>query len=240
MQIKIHIKNTNDFTVPMSYNYQLMSAIYRLIGGNDKLSEFIHNGGYRSGGAVFKLFCFSPLCGNYIINDKQLIFNDNISFEVRSPSREFIDTLRFALFEQGSIRLFDRDLEVRMIEYLDRRIDADKMRIRTSSPIVLKQTTKDHKTVYYSPEDSEFDQLINLNLYRKFTAAFGIEPSSAVDLKLTSRPKKVVTRIKGTWVTAYHAGFEMQAHPTVAQFLYDTGLGSRNSQGFGMFDILEE
>ena len=126
-----------------------------------------------------------------------------------------------------------------MIEYLDRRIDTDTMRIRTSAPIVLKQTTEDHKTVYFSPEDSEFDELINLNLYRKFTAAFGAEPPSTVDLTLTSHPKKVVTRIKNTWVTAYHGIFEIQAHPAVAQFLYDTGLGSRNSQGFGMFDVLE-
>lgn len=239
MQLIIHIKNTDDFSIPMSYNYQLMSAIYRLIGGNDSLSEFIHNGGYRSGEAAFKLFCFSPLCGDHRISGKQIIFDSSISFEVRSPSGEFIDTLRFALFEQGNIRLFDRDLEVKMIEYLDRHINNHTMRIRTSSPIVLKQTIDGRQTVCYSPEDSEFDELINLNLYRKFTAAFGIEPPSTVDLTLTSRPKKVVTRIKGTWVTAYHASFEMHAHPAVAQLLYDTGLGSRNSQGFGMFDILE-
>lgn len=239
MQIKIHIKNTNDFAIPMSYNYQLMSAIYRLIRENDHLSEFIHNGGYRSGTAAFKLFCFSPLCGHFRINGKQIIFDDNISFEVRSPSLEFIDTLRFALFERGIIRLFDRDLEVKMIEYLDRRIDTDTMRIKTVAPIVLKQTAENHRTVYYSPEDSEFDELLNLNLYRKFTAAFGAEPPSTVDLTLASHPKKVVTRIKDTWITAYHGDFEMQAHPVVTQFLYDTGLGSRNSQGFGMFDILE-
>lgn len=239
MQLKIHIKNLNDFAIPMSYNYQLMSAIYRLIGENDHLSEFIHNGGYRSGGAMFKLFCFSPLCGHHRVSGKQLVFEGNISFEVRSPSQEFIDTLRFTLFERSSIRLFDRKLEVKMIEYFDRGIDTNTMRIRTAAPIVLKQTMENRSTVYYSPKDSEFDELINLNLYRKFTAAFGIEPPSTVDLTLTGCPKKVVTRIKDTWVTAYHAGFEMQAHPEVAQFLYDTGLGSRNSQGFGMFDILE-
>ena len=80
---------------------------------------------------------------------------------------------------------------------------------------------------------------MNLNLYRKFTAGFGAEPPSTVDLVLASRPKKVVTRIKDTWVTAYHAAFDLRAHPAVTGFLYDTGLGSRNSQGFGMFEIQE-
>lgn len=240
MQIKIQLKNSNDFAIPMSYNYQLMSAIYSHISRNDNLSGFIHNTGYKSGMAMFKLFCFSPLCGHYRVRGKQLVFDSNISFEVRSPSQEFIDTLRLALLERGSIRLFDRALEVKMIEYSDRRIDASTMSIKTVAPIVLKRTEENRSTIYYSPEDIEFDELINLNLYRKFTAAFGIEPPSTVNLVLSDCPKKVVTRIKDIWVTAYHASFEMWAHSAVSQFLYDVGLGARNSQGFGMFDILEK
>lgn len=240
MQLKIHIKNRKDISLPMSYNYQLMSALYSLIGSDRELSDFIHSEGWRSGGAAFKLFCFSPLSGHYRIENKQIIFDDVISFEIRSPSHKFIDVVRSQLFDNGKLTLFNYDLEVRMIECYDKRFDYMDYHIRTAAPICLRHILGNGRTEYYSPEDIEFDELLNLNLYRKFTAAYGYEPPSTVDLALTSRPKKVVTKIKDTWVTGYHAAFDMHARPTVAQFLYDTGLGARNSQGFGMFDILEE
>lgn len=165
---------------------------------------------------------------------------ETFSFELRSPSKELIGAVRDELFEKGCIKLFDTELEVRMIECYEKQFNEDHYKIRTASPIVLRQRCNDGSSRYYSPEDSEFDELVNLNLYRKFTAAFGAEPPSTVYLTLTSRPKKVVTSIKNIWVTAYHGSYEIQAHPAVAQFLYETGLGSRNSQGFGMFDIMEE
>ena len=239
MQLMIHIKNTKDLALPLNYNYQLMSVVYRLTGSDEEFSEFLHEKGWRSGGASFRMFCFSPLSGHYRIENKQIIFDGSISFELRSPSEDLIRAVRTELFEKGCFKLFDTTLEVRMLECYDRRFDDDAYRIRTLSPIALRQRTEDGRSVYYSPEDREFDELINLNLYRKFNAAFGTEPPSTVDLTLASRPKKVVTKIKDTWVTAYHASFEMYADPSVTQFLYDTGLGSRNSQGFGMFKILE-
>lgn len=80
--------------------------------------------------------------------------------------------------------------------------------------------------------------MINLTLYRKYTAAYGEEPPSVVKLGLLGKPRKVVTRVKGIWVTAYHVRLHITADPLVTAFLYETGLGAKNSQGFGMFEEL--
>lgn len=66
-QLIVHIKNKKDLSLPLNYNYQLMSMIYRLAGSDEELSDFIHGEGWRCGGAAFKLFCFSPLTGHYRI-----------------------------------------------------------------------------------------------------------------------------------------------------------------------------
>lgn len=240
MQLKIHIRNGRELSLPMGYNYQLMSGVYHLLNGDKELSGFIHSKGWRSGGAAFKLFTFSPIMGHYRTDGKQIIFDGDISFELRSPSEEFITAVRSELFEKGRLKLFNYELEVRMLECYDRRFYNADYRIKTVSPIAVRQTDDNGKSVYFSPDDEAFDELVNLNLYRKFTAAYGVEPPSTVDLTLTSRPKKIVTKFKNTWVTAYHTSFDMHAHPVVVQFLYDTGLGGRNSQGFGMFDVLEK
>ena len=50
---------------------------------------------------------------------------------------------------------------------------------------------------------------------------------------------KRATRFKTTFITAWHGRFVLEAPPRVLELLYDTGLGSKNSQGFGMFEIKE-
>lgn len=240
MQLKIHIRNTQKLIFPLNYNYQLMSAVYKLISSDIGFCEFLHNEGWKSGGAVFKLFCLSPLTGHYQIENKKIIFDSDISFEIRSPSDMFINAVKQELFSSGKIKLFNYDLEVRMIECYDRQFSAYEYLIKTVSPICVRLTQDNGKTLYLSPEDIAFDELINTNLYRKFTAAYGIEPPSTVDLMLLKPSKKVVTKIKDIWVTAYSGSFKMNADPVVAKFLYDVGLGSRNSQGFGMFEIKNE
>ena len=66
------------------------------------------------------------------------------------------------------------------------------------------------------------------------------EPPSTVVLSLLNRPGKLVTSVKEIWLTAYHSSFAMQANPEIVKFVYDIGLGSLNSQGFGMIDIMED
>ncbi len=48
---------------------------------------------------------------------------------------------------------------------------------------------------------------------------------------------KYVTKFGGEiFITAWKGSFTLKSDVESLQFLYDTGLGSRNSQGFGMFE----
>ena len=50
---------------------------------------------------------------------------------------------------------------------------------------------------------------------------------------------KCVTQIKGTWVNAWYGTYLLKGSPQAIQFLYHTGLGAKNSMGFGLFDIVK-
>ncbi|MBQ9199635.1 MAG: CRISPR-associated endoribonuclease Cas6 [Lachnospiraceae bacterium] len=237
MKLKIYMKNSDVVSFPLNYNYQFMSAIYRLISRDTVLSDFLHNEGYQSCGKSFKLFVFSPIRGDYTIVEKSLVIYGDIWIEIRSPSSLFIEELKSRLFETCSFKLFDHTFEVKLIELYDRPLMGNSFKIKTISPIVARRENEG-KSVYFSPSDTEFDKLVNLNLYGKYTAAYGEEPPSTVDLTLIGMPKKVVTKFKGIWITAYHATFDMAASAAVADLLYNSGLGNKNSQGFGMFEVL--
>lgn len=235
MQLIIHLKSQNKLSLPVDYGYRLSAAIYHLASSDAEYSRFLHDEGYGEQ-EHFKLFVFSPLKGKYIIKDKQIIFDGDMSFEIRSISKRFCDAVKTSLLKNGSIRLMDTELDIVMTEVYDNAPAVSSVDIRTASPIIVSSTDNKH-TTFVSPEDDAWLEMINLTLYRKFTSAYGQEPPSIVRLSLLKPPKKVVSRIKGNWVTAYHGSFHLEAAPIVTAFLFETGLGSKNSQGFGMFNI---
>ena len=235
MQIVIHLANKNGLRLPLDYGYRVSSAVYRLASADEEYSAFLHDCGYGRDGHRYKLFTYSPLRGRYCIENKHIIFDGDITLEVRSISGRFCEALKSSLLTKGSVKIMDTVLPVKMTEVYDRPLTVAEADIETVSPIVV-SSSEDGKTIYYSPEDECWEQMINLTLYRKFTAAYNEEPPSVVKLDLLRKPKKVVTRVKGIWVTAYHAQLHITAHPLVTAFLYETGLGAKNSQGFGMFE----
>lgn len=237
MQIIIHIKNNRELRFPLGYNYQLSSAVYSLLSYNAEYSAFLHNRGYEFGTGRHKLFTLSPLQGNYRIEGAEIVFDGSFFFEVRSVSEVFIASLRDGAFNRGRLKLFDTELEIGMIEVYDRHLYESFVKVKTVSPIAAAQSL-DGKTLYYSPQDEEFLFTVNKNLYNKYMAAFGEEPPSIAEIIPAGRPKKVVTKIKGIWVTAYHCTFTVTAEPTVMDFLYNCGVGSKTSQGFGMIECV--
>ena len=53
------------------------------------------------------------------------------------------------------------------------------------------------------------------------------------------RRDKYVTKYKGFYLSAWLGEYQLTGPRKNLDFLYQTGLGCRNSQGFGMFEIKE-
>jgi len=235
LQVIIHITNKRTFSLPLGYNYLLSSAIYSLLSLDSVLSSYIHDNGFAAGTGRHKLFTFSQLKGDYHIEGKELVVTGDLSFEVRSVSDRLMNVLKDSAFQRGTIRLGNNVLEIRMIEVYDRHLLEPQVTVRTLSPIAA-AVSLDDKTIYYSPEDEEFLGVLQNNLSNKFYAAYEQPAPMPFEAKLLNKPKKIVTRVKGIWVTAYHARLLLTAHPQAMDLLYNTGLGTKNSQGFGMFE----
>lgn len=237
MQIKITLSPKTEFLMPLNYNYQLQSSIYSMLRENPQYADFLHDKGFGSEKTMYRMFTFGAVNGSYMFLNGKLAIKGNIKFEVRSPSIDFCSIFERSLLMRDTLKLFDNELEIRQVELDDYHVEQNKVNIVTVSPIAARFNVQDGSTIYYSPEQEEFSKLICRNLIAKYSAYTGRNDEN-VSFRYTGNSKKVVTRYKNIWITAYHLNAEISGTPELLDFAYQTGLGSRSAQGFGMFETV--
>lgn len=238
MQIIITLSPSAGASLPLNYNYAVQGVIYSLLNSVPEYACFLHDTGYESENSTYKLFTFGGIRGDYHIENRDIIPDGLISFEIRSVSEEFCGILKDSLLHTEKIRLLRHEYTLKMIEVYDRQITDSEISVLTSSPIVAKITDENGQTLYLSPDNEDFQDIINSNYGRKFESFTGTYPQYGILIEPFGKCRKIVTKFKGIWVTAYHGKFRLTGEPIALDFLYQTGLGSKSSQGFGMFDVL--
>lgn len=233
MQIKVKINNINQITLPIGYHHIEQSAIYALIRGE------LHDRGLAYEKRDYKLFTFGPFEGKYKVMNKQITFFDSIGFEFRCFDEEvmhqFIDNIKLYGFRLGDISYHNIDLEVS--DYV---IENEKIHIRMLSPICVYRTKENGYTQFLSPESDLFYKYVSENFERKYYAAFGEKAKEMINIKLAefSNKDKCFTKYKNYFIEAWGGCYILKGKREYLSFLYNTGLGAKNSQGFGMFEIL--
>lgn len=240
MQLHITFKNKNT-VLPIAYRYFVQSMIYNAMESDSDFSRFIHDDGYMNEERSFKLFTFSPLKGNYLVKDKKITFSDNFLLEIRAFEPMIIQHLICALKKGNEVNIGRNNLIVENCVLNDKIIYQPSIKIKTVSPVTAYVTRNYTNRVYFSPEDNDFNQLIVNNAKRKWLGAGKSEEEFNLSIKLIDKIplKKEVTMYKKSYITAWHGGFALEGNPEVINFLYNTGLGSKNSQGFGLFELIE-
>ena len=242
MQLKVFIDLDSPLILPINYNHILQGIIYTAANNsNGKFTKELHDEGIPSdGNDQFKLFCFSKIIGNYSITDKHICFHKSIFFEVRSIDPYFIH-LVYESFSKYGIRFQNRCFKPRL--KLENKIITDShIYVQMLSPIVAIGKTDDNKTQYLSPRDFEFCSYLCNNFFKKYQTYYHNLPNNDLEIVVgdVSFRDKCVTKFKGILVNAWNCRLYIQGSPEYLTFIYNVGLGSKNSQGFGMINIIEE
>ena len=242
MQLKVFIDLNSPLILPVNYNHILQGIIYTAANtSNGKFTRNLHDEGVSSdSNDKFKLFCFSKIIGHYLIVDNQIHFDKSIFFEIRSVDPYFIHLVYESFSNYGICfknRVFKPGLKLENKIITDSRIY-----VQMLSPIVAIGKTDDNQTKYLSPRDLEFISYLCNNFSKKYQTCYHNLPSSNLEIIVgeVSFRDKCVTKFKGILVNAWNCRLYIQGSPEYLTFIYNVGLGSKNSQGFGMINIIEE
>lgn len=248
MRITIYFEMNKPVTFPIQYNHMLQGFIYNHI--SEELADFLHDKGFqdKEGGRTFKLFTFSRLnAGRFQIDrvKKTITFSESLSLTISSPWEEFMRQFAETMVVKGLVQLGSYQLLVSSIKVHLKPEITDRLMIKMLSPITVYSTvTKGDGgklTYYYHPSEKDFRRLVVENLFKKYRAFHQAEPScnefTLTPLRVGTKDERIIifndTVIKG-WMGKY----QLDAPSSLIEFAYDAGLGSRNSQGFGLFEAL--
>ncbi len=251
MRLRISLMTENgSLRVPIQYNHLLQGLIYTNL--DRALSEWLHEKGHAYGQRRFKLFTFSRLFGKREARNGHVRFDSPVHFYLGSVDSEVLGSFAEHLLTKPAVRLGSSECRVAEVGVEpEPEINADKPVIfKTLSPITAYSTlqTPDgkKKTYYYSPQEREWSESLVSNIARKAKA---LDWSTDVDEDLKGayvKPRKVgktdqqILNFKGFWIKGWTGLYEAKLPDPYFRLAYDAGLGSKNSQGFGMVGVLEE
>ncbi|MCX8153611.1 MAG: CRISPR-associated endoribonuclease Cas6 [Candidatus Bathyarchaeota archaeon] len=226
--------------MPTDYNYLIQATIYSNV--SRELAEFLHDKGFLFGKRRFKLFTFSRLKGRCRFNkeSKKFIFEGDLTLHISSPIEKFIEDLATSIVKKGFIVLDDQALKVVDLAF-PAKPDLKNCQIRMLSPLTVYSTLMapdgKKKTYYFSPYEKEFSVLVDSNLKKKHFLLSSKNIKSNIKIE-PLEVKEVVTLYKGTVIKGWMGRFLLSGPKSLLMTAYEAGLGAKNSQGFGMFEVV--
>lgn len=252
MRIKFSLSSNTlkEINLPANYNYLIQSMIYNNL--DPEVSEKLHNEGFMLNGKHFRLFTFSLLSSHkYSFNrdTKTISFKLPISLQVGILDKQICNSFLSYVLNTDKITIGENQLQISNLsiinsDELTKGIESPKL-IKMVSPVTIYETlyTDGRKiTNYLDPFNSKFETAVIENLQRKAKAYFG----STFPLNETvffhpvrvNENDKVITTFKNTVIIGWLGIYELSLPTYLWRIAFDSGLGSKNSQGFGMFDII--
>lgn len=240
--------------IPLNYQYAASALIYKILSNSESdFAEWLHQNGFRDAKRRFKLFTFSRLSvPRYSIEGSFLkILSDTIewyiSFLPERSTQEFVQ----GLFKEQIFELGDRHARIRFrvqgVEMLPSPIFKESMEFETLSPACIVRQENDGSEKYISPDHPDAAGVVKLNLLNKYRAFYGHDfPISDFPFVLTTlnKPRSSLITIKeGTpqesKIRGFMCKFSLTAPVELMKIIYETGLGSKNSQGFGFIQEIK-
>ncbi|MCS7281178.1 MAG: CRISPR-associated endoribonuclease Cas6 [Desulfobacterota bacterium] len=246
MRLKVRFADPQGKPVilPCNYNELVQSFIYKNL--DEWLSKKIHDEGFTDPVTkrAFKLFTFSRLIPDRraFVENQWITLYGNINLVVCSPSRDFVESFAINLLKSESFELGRKRFCILSVEVEGLPDYEERILVRTLSPITVYRTPNDFEgrksTYYLSPFEREFEESLLENLRKKSRTFYGedIKGGSIRPYKVSSKNQRIL-RYKGTIIKGWDGIFELNLPEKLFILAFETGLGAKNSQGFGCIEV---
>lgn len=236
--IRFTIKPHDSLRLPFAHFKILQGLCYRLMAQDAALADEIHNRSYPDKKA-FKFFCFSDIGGSYRIRGKELIYPKTVTWEIRSADDRIIEAAGQAVRSDSVLTINRQQCEVLSYEICERHFSGNTIEAQMNTPIVVYHTEQSGFVRYYNPFEQEFFERASKNIRNKYEMFYNrpLTDEVLIECLAPSDKDKCVTRYEKSVITAWYGKYRVTAPPEVLDFIWHTGIGSKNSMGFGTVSV---
>jgi CRISPR-associated endoribonuclease Cas6 len=232
MRIRITFHALNEpLVLPLSYHEFLQGLLYKFLWDSDQLALHDSPG--------FKYIVFSQLSGAFSLDreNKEICFPGSVTWSIGSLYPQVL--VQMGLHHTSNqFLLAENSIVIDEVNIDTTAITQESIRIKMISPVTVYRTLPNGQTLYYPPQSQDFSDLINSNFERKYQVVREINEANPIRIRPLGETKKANILYKNFTILSYLGEYQLSGKKEYLQFLYDTGLGDKNTQGFGMFDLL--
>lgn len=244
MKLKLNFNLEEKLILPQNYNHILQATILNWIN-DEQYQQFVHDRGYKYNNRVFKLFSFSKVYGKFTIKKqvKKIEFHEKITLYISAADHEFLNFIGNNLLCNEDLYIYHHRVKLDSFEVIEEEIK-EEMVVYTLSPITIYSTVEisdSKKTYYYDPYEREFSDLIKKNLIKKYISFYGEAPTNE-NFEIRPYNDKInqsTLNYKGFIIKAWNGEFILRGSKELINMALCSGLGAKNSQGFGCVKIKE-
>ena len=252
MRIKMGFSGTEYIKLKKGFVKQLQGLIYNFL--DNASAKWLHDNGFSYEKRRFKMFTFSSILekGRYLREKGEFLFPKKISFYVSSPADWILEQVASNFLSSEEFYLGKNRLSLSAISVIKRPVfETEMVKIKALTPLTIRSGNFEKygkKFHTFSPFEEDFSRLIGENAKKKWEAFYKRE--CGYELKILpffdneKKYKRVVyygtDEKKRTVIEGWSGEYILQGKKELLSFLYDTGLGERNSQGFGMWDMIKD
>lgn len=257
MRIKLHFELENNI-IPKDYRILILSFIknnleknfnesYKEIYGEKPTVKFF----------TFSVYLPKPKIEKEKIELDRNYFNVLFSIYDNKQFIEFYNSFNSMINkkidnkenEKYFYPLKDNKMRLKNITMLNEKIiSSNRAIIKFLSPLVLRKheeiainEKRKGKDIYLDFNDSDFNEQINYSFSRLIRDLKLNEVNSNIKLKpYNNLARKTVVSFKNILINSSIGEYILEGDRELLNILYKTGIGSRRSEGFGMFEVIEE
>ena len=196
---------------------------------------------YNEKDTIIKNYSFSTYFKQKSIQGEKIILEDD-KFELNITTSDYeTGIVLYNSFNKQKYKKYplqDNSMTLQNIMMMmEKEITSEKITIKFQSPLCVRERN-DNKDYYYCYENDKFEEIIKINIKEQLKIT-DIKEEVINTFKITPvRPKKVLIKFYEKCLECSTGVFEISGDKELLKFLYQSGIGSRHSAGFGMFQII--
>ena len=237
MRFKLYFKLEKE-EIPMQYRKTIISYFkHSLEEYNQKYYQKYYNGK----DPIIKQYAFSAYYKQQKIEKDKIILEDQ-RLEINITTSDYeTGIILYNSFNKQKHKKYSLNNNSMTLENIttanEKEITTEKISVKFQAPLCvrLRENSKDY---YYSYENEKFEETLKINIKEQLKITN--MPTEIVDT-FTIKPikaKKVLIKFYEKCIECSTGTFELSGNKELLKYLYKSGIGSKHSAGFGMFQII--